>query len=45
VAAEAQTVSAATEEQSAALEEIAVSTQTLLKVSENLRTNVMQFRV
>lgn len=44
-AAEAQTVSAATEEQSAAMEEIAVSSQALLKVAEQLKGNVMQFRV
>jgi methyl-accepting chemotaxis protein len=43
--AEAQTVSAATEEQSVTMEDITISTQALLKVAEQLRINVMQFRV
>lgn len=44
-ASEAQNVSTATEEQSAALEEIAVASQALLKVSNELRSNVMKFSV
>jgi len=44
-AGESQTVSAATEEQSASMQEIAASSQALAKLAEELRTNVLRFKV
>lgn len=44
-AGEAQTVSAATEEQLASMEEIATSSQALAKMAENLQSVVRKFRV
>ncbi len=44
-AAEAQTVSAATEEQSASMEEIAASSQALAKLAMDLQAAVSKFRV
>ena len=44
-AAEAQTVSAATEEQSALMEEIAGSSQSLAKLAGDLQTAVAKFRM
>lgn len=44
-ASESQTVSAATEEQSASMEEVASASQGLSKMAEKLRDNIAKFKI